>query len=116
MIPRADLEEQRDPRLAHVCCPWCGHLVDAATGVKDGATGLKDGKPAIEGNEGNYSVCLYCIGVSKYRQDGERLTLVRVLADEYVELPVEARSMLRRVSRAIQLLHRERAFKRGRGR
>jgi hypothetical protein len=59
----------------------------------------------------SYTVCLYCIGVSRFRQDGERLTLDRVLADEYVSLPVEARSMLRKASRAIQLLHRERAIK-----
>jgi hypothetical protein len=65
-------------------CPACGKRLDAATSTSD---------PAHVTSEGDVSICIYCAGVAVFKAD---LTLRTMTPEEWLEMPLEHRKLVKR--------------------
>lgn len=74
-------------------CPGCARLVDAS---------FRPGHGNARPNDGDYTVCIYCVAVSRFRLEDDELTLVLLSDDDWIELPAELRTELKRIGDAIR--------------
>jgi hypothetical protein len=75
----------RNELLDGLRCPNCAHLVDAATQLG----GERQPKA------GDASVCAYCFSISTFCANGDKLKMVLMTNEEFVELPLEIRTQLK---------------------
>lgn len=77
--------ELRNEHLDGLRCPNCAHLLDAATQI--------GGERQPEA--GDASVCAYCFSISMFCANGDKLKMVLMTDEEFIELPLKNRAQLK---------------------
>lgn len=68
-------------------CPRCFREID-------GLTHLASGRSDVEVNEGDVSICIYCLGFLKLRQFPGWMQWVELTDEEFIDRPVVDRKLL----------------------
>ena len=81
---KKEMWSESTSKIPECCCPNCGKRIDAATSL-DAATYPK---------ENDVTVCGYCATICIFKED---LSLRKMDVEEFVELDLAMRSMLKKI-------------------